>query len=63
MNKLLATALLLALVASQAFANKNPKLPHQKYNYTYHAPKAKYKAPKDHNRHSHPHQAHKAPSH
>ncbi len=57
MNKLLAPALLFVVVATPAFANKNPKLPHHKYNYTYHAPKAKYKAPKDHNHHSHPHKA------
>ena len=59
MKKFLAAALLLAVCASPAFANKKPKQAHPKYNYTYHTPKTKYKTPKNHNHHTHAQKANK----
>jgi hypothetical protein len=47
MKKLLAAVLMAAVLASPLFAAKKPhKQPHPKYDYRYHAPKLKYKAPK-----------------
>ena len=62
MNKLVAAALLFAIIASPAFASKKPKQAHQKYDYSYRIRKTKYKAPKNHNHHSHAHKAGKRPS-
>jgi len=61
MKKLFAAILFLTALASPAFAAKKPpRQPHPKYDYRYHAPKLKYKAPKLQKHHSHiahPHQA------
>jgi hypothetical protein len=57
MKKLLATALLMAVVASPAFAShRKPKTAHPHYNYRYKAPK-NYKTHFHHQKQKHHHPA------
>jgi hypothetical protein len=62
MRKLLAVILMIAFLATPAFAGKKPhRQPHHKYDYRYHTPK--YKVPKSHHRQpSHPHNDRKSQS-
>jgi hypothetical protein len=54
MKKYLAAILAFTIFAGPSFAASKPhKQSHQKYDFRYHAPKYKYKAPKSHNLHAH----------
>jgi hypothetical protein len=53
MKKIFAAVLLGMLFVSSSFAAKAPRQHKQKYDYRYHTPK--YKVPKNHTHHSHPH--------